>query len=138
MSIFDMAHINLANTPEDKYQDQWMLIQLIPKHSSIINKESIGRWPWNILKTIKTINFREQIWTTNQHLIHNLPQACRGGQIHISNLDMSHRQFSNTTEDKYQVGPVVSNHGNLQNTLLLALGYRALRGLPRCTARGGG
>ena len=32
---------------------------------------------------------------------------------------------------------MVSNHGNLQNTLLLALGYRALRGLPRCTAQGG-
>ena len=29
-------------------------------------------------------------------------------------------------------GPVGSNHGNLQNTPLLALGYRALRELPRC------
>ena len=33
-------------------------------------------------------------------------------------------------------GPVGSNHGNLQNTPLVALGYRALRGLPRCTVRG--
>ena len=33
-------------------------------------------------------------------------------------------------------GPVGSNHGNLQNTPLLALGYRALRELPRCTVRG--
>ena len=31
-----------------------------------------------------------------------------------------------------------SNHGNLQNTPLLALGYRALRELPRCTVRGEG
>ena len=31
-----------------------------------------------------------------------------------------------------------SNHGNLQNTPLLALGYRALRELPRCTVRGYG
>ena len=28
-------------------------------------------------------------------------------------------------------GPVGCNHGNLQNTPLLALGYRALGGLPR-------
>ena len=33
-------------------------------------------------------------------------------------------------------GPVGSNHGSLQNTLLLALGHRALRDLPRCTVQG--
>ena len=33
-------------------------------------------------------------------------------------------------------GLVGSNHGNLQNTLLLALCYRALRELPRCTVQG--
>ena len=33
-------------------------------------------------------------------------------------------------------GPVGSNHGNLQNPPLLALGYRALRELPRCTVQG--
>ena len=33
-------------------------------------------------------------------------------------------------------GPVGSNHGNLQNTPLLSLGYRALRELPRCTVLG--
>ena len=33
-------------------------------------------------------------------------------------------------------GPVGSNHGNLQNPPLLALGYRALQELPRCTVRG--
>ena len=38
----------------------------------------------------------------------------------------------------YQNGPVGSNHGNLQNTPLLALGYRALRKLPWCTVRGYG
>ena len=33
-------------------------------------------------------------------------------------------------------GLVGSNHSNLQNTPLLALGYRALRELPRCTVWG--
>ena len=33
-------------------------------------------------------------------------------------------------------GPVGSNHSNLQNTPLLALGYWALRELPGCTVRG--
>ena len=36
----------------------------------------------------------------------------------------------------YEYGPVGSNHGNLQNPPLLALGHRALRELPRCTVRG--
>ena len=33
-------------------------------------------------------------------------------------------------------GPVGSNHGSLQKPLLLALGHRAIRDLPRCTVRG--
>ena len=40
--------------------------------------------------------------------------------------------------DMLNPGPLGSNHGNIQNTLLLALGYRALRGLPRCMAQGEG
>ena len=46
--------------------------------------------------------------------------------------------ISKSYPDSYVTGPVVSNHGNLQNTLLLALCYRALRGLPWCAAWGEG
>ena len=44
--------------------------------------------------------------------------------------------FSRSYGKCHKSGPVGSNHGNLQNTPLLALGYRALRELPRCMVRG--
>ena len=47
-------------------------------------------------------------------------------------------EYFNIPPEEEDNGPVGSNHGNLQNTPLLALDYRALRGLPRCTARGEG
>ena len=51
------------------------------------------------------------------------------------NNDMSVTFATSVMEDSTD-GPVGSNHGNLQNTPLLALSYRALRELPRCTVRG--
>ena len=46
------------------------------------------------------------------------------------------KRKTNNEMDISDDGPVGSNHGNLQNTPLLALSYRALRELPRCTVRG--
>ena len=43
-----------------------------------------------------------------------------------------------TYSNRKRYGPVGSNHSSLQNTLLLALGHRALQDLPRCTVRGSG
>ena len=43
MSSLDMSHITLSITPDYKYQYQLMLINLMEKHRSKINKGNLGQ-----------------------------------------------------------------------------------------------
>ena len=79
-----------------------MLIQLMQKHRSKINKGCLGRWSWSRFYINKKNQLMSKIMNNQPAPLPQPSSILLGNQIHISVLDASQKQFSVTLEEKCQ------------------------------------
>ena len=102
MSGLDAASWQFANTSEDRFQYQFILIQKYDTHKSTINKRRLEWRTWRRFY-INQINQLKQTSLNNQAEPSPRPSTnLRGKQIRMSGLYTAHRQFYNAPEEKYQ------------------------------------
>ena len=102
MYSLDRSNRKVSITLKDMYQDQWMLIRLMKKYRSRINKGINLQWTWRRFYFHKNGWFvSTSISTQPEHLSRPLPRL-PGKQIHMSNLNMDYGRFSITPKDKPQ------------------------------------